>query len=157
MTASNPYAPSPIAKPVERGPSVEWFCRRLAACGATRDEIEAVRDGWDDFDEDWTPQRQREVRYWSDNRIRAELAAARAEDDVHTYTEQEQELVDLGELRGQLREEASQVMDRRVDLVLEWVGTDQLRAEVVRDLETGSPAPRSTLLAALPQLPLRDE
>lgn len=134
----------------DREDPLDGFCKRMAAAGATAEQIEEVRNQWDQFDEDWTPKRQAEVRFWSTARIRRELETIDDEFVEATTTEDEEAELDLAAARQATIVDARQVIDRRIDLVLEWVGDDLLRADAIRELEAASDKPRATLLDRLP-------
>jgi hypothetical protein len=129
---------------------LQGFLRRLALLGATDDEIADVAATWDTFDTDWTPERRAELISWPDDRIREELLATRDEWQYGTTTEDETDQQAAARLATTTAREAQEIIGRPVAVVLEWVGTDALRAIAALDLELGPDgAERKTLVEPL--------
>lgn len=150
---ANPPSPEVRA----RG-SVEEFVGRISSLGATLDEIDAVREHWDEpWDSDWS--KDRVVRL-SDDELRALIQEGRDEFTTSTMTEDEQAGQEHRAAVLGYRDEAENiVVSGTVDQVLEWVGDDPARAEAVIVAEQTVPdhKVRSTLLAALADVAPTDD
>jgi hypothetical protein len=134
----------------ERESELEGFLRRLKVLGATPDEIESTRVGWDMFDEDWTPDRRAALCRSSDGHIRAEIGRIRAEYLVGTTTEADAADARLAALDAKARDEAFDRMGLTVPALLAWVGNDAHRARAVEHWEASMRgAGRATLLRAV--------
>lgn len=117
------------------------FIERLAYLGATPDEIEAVRQNWDNPDWD----NRDEVIRFSDAELRADLVELRKEYELSTKTDEEIADAALAEARR----EAFTRKDASVAALVAWVGDDESRAQAVLELEGERPVPRTTLIAQL--------
>lgn len=135
---ANPYKGSgPTRRAHESVSELDQFVGRLRRLGATDDEVAQVVEGWDRFDEDWTPRRRREFVRASDAEIVADLAALRAEYGGGTGD-------------GGVAGEAARVVDQTAAKVLAWVDGDPVRARAVLPFERMQPdGGRKTLIAAL--------
>jgi len=154
----NPYAPRIIREAVEQASQLDQFLRRLRLLGGTDDELQAVADTWDDFDEGWTPAMRDALAGSDDGSLRAELAALRTEYADATTTDAEQADADYAALVAALAEAAAVVVGSPVREVLAWVGDDAVRAALVLDVEldpeTGGR--RKTLVEPLQRLLVGD-
>ena len=122
------------------------FLMRLRDLGATQDEIDTEAEAWGkDPGEDVL------LVAMSNENLRAEILAVRAEDDVHHHTEQEA-AEDLAKVRREsVLVQAVGHMGGTVSQILEWVGNDLERSIAVEELERSDQgANRVTLLRQLP-------
>lgn len=157
----DPYAakgwPREVAS--ESRTELDQFVSRLVDLGAQPDEVQLVRDSWDDLDPDddtdpdaFTTARRAELVRMPDDKLLALLHASREEHELGTTTEEEAE---AARAEAQYRVAVAEAHERiggNVDSVLAWVADDPVRAEAVLDLETGPDgADRKTLVG-----PLRD-
>lgn len=151
----NPYAPrvSRTATEPQSLSELEQFVRRLRDLGATDEEIQTVRDTWDEFDEGFTIEQRTAVTLLPDDELRAELLATREEYRHDTRTEGEQEQIDDRSHMERLRADVADWIGQPVAKVLERVGEDAVLAIAVLDLETGPDgAGRKTLIEPLQAL-----
>lgn len=119
----------------ERLDPLEGFVRRLEVIGATDDEISAVRESWNDFDDQWTAAERDAVRRAPDTDLRRMLDDLRAEHFDHTHDEDEEaELLRQAEYAA-LLVEAGEKSEQAIPIVLEWVGDDRTRAEAMLAVE----------------------
>lgn len=157
----DPYAPKGWPRQVasERRTELDQFVARLTELGAQPDEVQLVRDSWDDLDPDdstdpeaFTAARRAELVRMPDAQLRGLLADSRDEHTLGTTTEEEAEAHrQMAEYRQAYREAAERI-GGNVDSVLAWVADDPVRAEAVLELEEGPDgAARKTLVG-----PLRD-
>jgi hypothetical protein len=157
----DPYAAKgwPRAIAGERRTELDQFVSRLVDLGAQPDEVQLVRDSWDDLDPDdstdpeaFTAARRAELVRMPDDQLRGLLSASREEHELGTTTEEEAEAHrQMAEYRQAYREAAERIAGN-VDSVLAWVADDPVRAEAVLELEEGPDgAARKTLVG-----PLRD-
>lgn len=133
----NPYAARVSRSAPQSVSELDQFVGRLRSLGATPDEIVTVRETWDAFDTDWTPERRGIFVRLPDDALRAELLATRQDFDHDTRTEQEQGAVDAAGHVARVHRDAADVIGRSVGEVLGWVGADAIRAMAVLDLELG--------------------
>lgn len=145
----NPYAsygPPRVAH--ESRSELAEFVGRLRRLGASQDEIASVIDGWDRFDDEWTPTyRARFVRS-TDTELRAALADVRAEYELGTTSEEDAARAEVRRRQRAAVDAAPGVTGGTIPSVLEWVGDDPARAWAVREYETGPYGQgRKTLLA----------
>lgn len=151
----------------ERVSKVDDMAARLAAAGATPDEIAEFRESWDDMTDD----EQVTVVGMNNRQLRAELLAVRAENEYHTLTPAEQQQrdavrADVSEATAAHRDRvalAHQVAYGTVDDVLSWVGDDRWRAAAALEVEAQARRPRrgvqdrlTALLAGDGSMPARD-
>ena len=157
----DPYAAKGWPRPAtgERRTDLDQFVGRLVDLGAQPDEVQLVRDSWDDLDPDdstdpeaFTAARRAELVRMPDDQLRGLLTASRDEHTLGTTTEEEAEAHrQMAEYR-QAYQEAAERIGGNVDSVLAWVADDPVRAEAVLELETSPDgADRKTLVG-----PLRD-
>lgn len=131
----------PACLPAETLAVLDQFLGRLRILGATVDELAAVVDGWDQFDEEWTPEYRHRLAVAPDLDLLAHLRAIRDEHHAHTTTEEEAELERLLAIEGAAKGAAVDVLDGgTVADVVAWVkaadGDDRLaRAYAVELLE----------------------
>lgn len=158
--------PNPFAAPrVTRRPSapqslsqLEQFVVRLRAIGATDEEVETVRQTWDDLSDDWTVADRTKLTRLSDEQLRDELVATRAEYQHDTTTEQQQDATDAATFQQKVRAEAAEVIGRNIGAVLQWVGTDPIRAIVILELEQSEHgAARKGIIEPLTELVAGDD
>jgi len=143
----------------ERRTELDQFVSRLVDLGAQPDEVQLVRDSWDDLDPDdatdpeaFTAARRAELVRMPDDQLRGLLSASREEHELGTTTEEEAEAHrQMAEYRVAYAE-AHERIGGNMDSVLAWVADDPVRAEAVLELEEGPDgAGRKTLVG-----PLRD-
>lgn len=152
VTMPNPFAPRRHrrAEVPEQLSELEQFLGRMRQVGATDDEVAEFAAGWDEFDDDWTPAKRTAVLGWSDEQLHENLVAVRAEYAEHTTTEAEAAQQAAEHDAALQARQAEGIIGRPVGEVLAWVGTDPVRAEAVRTLETGpNGGNRKTLLAGI--------
>lgn len=158
----DPYAAkgAPRATVPETRSQLDQFLARLTDLGAEPDELQLVRDSWDDLDPDddtdpdaFTAARRAELVSMPDDKLAGLLAASRDEYEVGTTTEEEAEQARAAaEYRDAYREAAERI-GGNVDSVLAWVADDPVRAQAVLDLERSSDgADRKTLVKPLAEL-----
>lgn len=137
----NPYAGSGrVRRAHESISELDQFVGRLRRLGATDDEVSQVVDGWDQFDDDWTPRRRREFVRSTDAEIVGDLAALRAE------------YAGAGGGDG-MASEAARIVDQTAAKVLAWVDGDPARARAVLPFERmQADGGRKTLIAALSKI-----
>lgn len=147
----NPYqARGDVRVATESVSELDAFITRLRRLGATPDEVGAVREGWDLFDEDWTPDRRREFVRQSDDELRAALADVRDEYELGTTTEEEARAAERADRLDVALGAAHEQMGRTVGELIEWVGDDEARAHAVTVWEQSEDGGgRKTLIAAL--------
>lgn len=159
----DPYAPKGRVRSTtpEKRTEQDQFLTRLADLGATEDELDQVRDAWDELDPDdtpddpdlgpaWTLARRTELTHASDHELTALLRRARIEHDEGTTTEDEADEQERRREYDRAMAEATERIGGNVPSILGWVGDDLVRAQVVHQLETGEGgANRSTLVEPL--------
>ena len=149
---------SPFAARVKRTTreslsELEQFVVRLRQLGATDDEIQTTRDSWDELDDEWTAHDRTSLTLASDEQLRAELGALRAEFQHDTTDETQQEAIDAASFAARTAEVAASMVKQGVGQILEWVGEDVGRAIAILALEVGpNGGKRKTLVPALEQL-----
>ena len=131
-TAIPPATPTPEERAAQAAAAsarlLDTFVRRLVMLGATADEIEAVRAGWDVFDEDWTPDYRLQLATASDALLRGHLVAIRREHVDALRTDEEALLARLEGLEDTAKREAQDHAAGPVAAVLAWVkgaGTEE--------------------------------
>lgn len=144
----NPYAARVRRTASEVVSGLDTITLRLQRLGATPDEVAAMAEVWDHFDEDWTPERQAQMLAWDDTRLAAELAATRSEYEDATDPD--------GVVARQLQHrrdaaltEAFEVVGLSVKRLVAWVDGDPVRAEALLSIERDTRDPRSTLVTKL--------
>lgn len=144
----NPYAPrvNRQASIAETVSELDQFLGRLRALGATDDEIDTVRDTWDDLDPEWTAEQRTALTLLPDDDLRAELVATREEYRHDTRTEEDQAEIDASSHLAAVRREAADLIGRSVGYIRGWVGEDAVRAIAVLDLELGPDGARRITL-----------
>lgn len=151
----DPYAAKgwPRTAASERVGQLDGFLARLRQLGASPDEVAAVADTWDDYDEDWTPERKAELLRTTDAELGQMLADVRTEYTVGT-TPQEQADAEAAEANYRLQfRQAHERIGGNVQSLLDWVGDDPVKARAVLALEEGPDgAGRKTLIGPLQQL-----
>lgn len=150
----DPYAPkdTQVVVPSEVETPLQTFVRRLRALGADDESIALLQEGWDDFDDDWTPERRDRLLSLSDFDLLAEIRRVEVEYDHDTTTPAEADEREQARLAA-VQREATTRMDHTVPTLLNWVGDDEDRAWAVLELERlrGDNA-RSTLTGPLEQI-----
>jgi hypothetical protein len=157
----DPYAPKGWPRQVagERRSELDQFAQRLTDLGAQPDEVQLVRDSWDELDPDdstdpdaFTAARRAELLRMPDDQLRALLTSSRDEYELGTTSEEEAEAHRQMAAYRLAYAEAGERICGNVDSVLAWVADDPVRAEAVLELEQGPDgADRKTLVG-----PLRD-
>lgn len=130
--------------------SLGEFVRRLVALGATTDEIDAVVVNWDVRDEDGT-YTTREASFRADDRTLRDLIHAAREEYRHgMMTEAEAEEAILEERKALAWRSAYEEAGGTIGSIMEWVGTDPIRAQAMISHESGADgAKRAPLIAQL--------
>ncbi len=135
---------------------LEQFVQRLRDLGATEDEVSAVVVTWDDLEvsddpEAWTlARRDAMVRTVDDATLRQMIVDGRREYAIGTTTEEEVERVRRLNAEREAYSAAYSMLGETVGTILEWVGSDPVRAKAMAELEQGqSGRGRKTLLTAL--------
>lgn len=142
-------APALIAAPEVQG-DLQYALRRLAALGATPDELRAVHDAWGLLSDDWGPDEQAAFARLPDADLLAELERVRAEFALGTTTEQEAADERDRKAYDAALEDALGRVGGTVPRILEWVAADPVRARAVLELEAHPQGQgRKTLVAAL--------
>lgn len=152
----NPYAPRgwPRVTSETRSP-LEQFVLRLHQLGATEDEISAVVNTWDVFDEDphapeaWTHAQRARVQSLGDNELRQMIIDGRREYEYATTTQEDADRKAEKVARQRALTEAEGRIDGAVPAILAWVGDDRIRAQAALSVERAGAAPRKTLVSAL--------
>jgi hypothetical protein len=154
---TDPYAPVgtlPTYEP-QTEPLLEQFVRRLWQLGATPDEVQAVRDSWDELDDEWTAEARFAFANSTDEALLAAIAEGRRELDDGLHTDDEQEARRRTELEAAVLADAQLQVNQSVDAALAWVkaanGDDELhelRARALLQLEREG-LERKTLLEPL--------
>lgn len=86
----DPFAArGPVRVASERKSDLESFVERIRRLGAGSAEIAAVREHWDDFNDDWTPERRDATVRLNDAELLAEVRAAADEYDHDTTDDDE--------------------------------------------------------------------
>lgn len=147
----NPFAPRVSRRTQPEAVSqLDGFLERMRLLGATDEEVASVRDSWDDFSDGWTVEARDQLLAWDDEKLRDELLALRGEHREATTTEDDDLAAAADSAVQAARDEAHEQIGKPVAAVLEWVGTDALRAIAILDLETGPDgAERKTLVEPL--------
>lgn len=158
-TAIAPAAvPAPSPAEVEAARSarlLDTLCRRLEALGATPDEVAGVRQGWDVFDEEWTPDARLRLATAPDAVLIAHLRQGRTEYVEALKTDEEVEVDRLEGIEEEAKREAQDHAGKSVAEVLAWVkgaGTEDqylARSFAVVLLETGFGRNRKGVLEVL--------
>lgn len=136
----DPYAPRGPRRTTRTRPAMDLdvFLGRLAAIGATADELAAAAEHWDPTD----PEQQaiyqandvvlaQEVR-----RVRQEYAEATGTEQVPAPKPEPQVVLGLSNIG---LPDPSEVPDKPVQAVLDWVGNDTDRAQVALAVELAKP------------------
>lgn len=154
MTESNPYAADDATATIgdETQTELEHAVARLAAIGATSDEVDAFVARWDDFDDQWTPEIRTAWLSCTDADLRAELRAIRVEYAIGTVTQEDHDAAVVAAEHARLVEEAQVKIGTSVPGVLAWVDGDPGRAAAAAIVERAQPSPRGTLLDALARI-----
>lgn len=134
---------------------LEQFVIRLRQLGATEDEVSAVVETWDQFDEDphapeaWThPQRAKVLRL-GDNELRQMIVDGRREYAYATTTQEEADRKQAKAAQHRAMSEVQERIDGNVAGILAWVGDDRIRAQAALAAEQEGGAPRKTLVSGL--------
>lgn len=148
MTAPRGW-PRTVASEI-RSERDQW-AQRLAACGASAEEITAASDSWDRLDDDWTAERRHYLATAAgDDEIRALIRDARADYETGTVTEEDAAERAEATSYAVAVDEASRRIGGTIPSILAWVGDDPVRARATLKLETSSRgAGRVTLISAL--------
>ena len=142
--------PSSLTTQPEKQGDLQYVLRRLAALGATPDELRDVKAGWDMLDDGWTEDQRAAFARLSDSELRAEIERVRAEYALGTKTEQEAADEADRIAYDAAVEEAIGRIGGTVPRILEWVAADPVRARAVLELEAHPQGQgRKTLVAAL--------
>lgn len=150
----NPYAPVSIRRgSAEVVDQLPGFLTRLRALGATDAEVAAVEQSWGQFDDDWGPADQAAMVAWPDTRLRDELLAIRQEYRENTTTDAEAAAQADTAAADVAEREAAERIGGNVKSLLDWVGTDGIRAVAVLNLELSPDGgKRTTLVKPLQEL-----
>lgn len=146
----NPYQPRRYRIAQQSESPRDLFLRRLVRLGAGDEEVSAVREHWDDFNDDWTPQKRAELMAMSDAQLLALLTEVDDEYDEATTTEEVTVLADHAAAVEAAEVEAYDHMNDTVAGLLGWVGGNRVRAMAVLNLEQSPDgSKRVTLIDAL--------
>lgn len=129
--------------------TVDYATQRLAANGATLDEIEDFRAAWDDWDDAAEGLSRYQFVRLDDAAIVRLIADGRAEWVAHTHTEDEQAAAEHAAKVQGLHDEAATAVASTIQVVEDWVGDDPARAEAAYYAEQETSNPRVTLLRDL--------
>lgn len=135
--------------------SLPAFVSRLTSVGATLDEVQAVRDHWDDPADPADPYTKEELCRLGDQELYDLILAGRQEFDQGTMTEDEEASARHRAAVLALAAEAENIVrNSRVPDVLEWVGDDVARAEAAWMAEQTIPdhEARKTLVEQLAKM-----
>lgn len=124
---SDPWSAKSSRRSNEMQDDLDNVVMRLRRMGATEDEVDALRSGWDSFDEDWTPERRAAFIAAPDSSIVEDLRAVR----------EEWAAMDPGTLTGVASPTLDEVMGGTIPVVLAWVGDDPARAAAALAFEAG--------------------
>lgn len=147
----NPYAArGPVRTANEVQSPLGQVLARLERLGADADELQMVRDGWDDLDDDWTAEARDQLLRLPDDQLRQMIEDARAEYEHGTTSEEDAAAAERAAEQEAAMVEARGRMGQTVAQLVEWVGDDPARAYAVHTLE-GQPdgGQRKTLLEAV--------
>lgn len=144
----NPYAArGAVRVSNESRGDLETLLARLDLLGASPDELDQVREGWDDLDDDWTLEARAAFVRMSDADLVAAIQGVRDEYRLGTTTEAEEHT--QATIRAEDDLAAGDVLSQAIPHVLAWVGDDDARAFAVHDAEARRPEPRKTLMEAV--------
>lgn len=128
------------------------YLERLTALGATPDELAAAAATWDQFDDDWTPERRYQWVRQPDHVLRDAILSVRSEFTAGTTDPDDIDAAHHKAAVSAAMIEARERVGYTVPNVLEWVGDDPARADAMRIVENEKPKPRTSLLAALDEV-----
>lgn len=123
MTTTNFGGVGPRRRISEKVSPLDSIQNRLSILGAPDDMIDNLAYQWDNFDDEWTPETQREMVHWSDARLIAEITGILAEYHDATNEVDDQHYVQLTARRL--------AAGSTIPAILEWVGDDMSRALAV--------------------------
>lgn len=148
---SNPYkSRKPIRVANESVSELDGFLARLRRLGLDDSGLSDVKEHWDDFDEDWTPERRRTLVRLPDSRLRQMIVSVDDEFEFGTITEEDADAEQVDAAYVAAKADALGRMGDTVSGILEWVAADPIRARAVADLETlPEGANRKTLVEKL--------
>jgi hypothetical protein len=145
----NPYqARGPVRVGREVASELDTLLARLEKLGATADELDQVREGWDDLDDDWTVETRHRFAGASDDELVAAIAGVREEYRLHTTTVEDDAAEHERRTDAALAEGVA-VYSQSIPAVMTWVGGDDARAYAIHSLESQRPEPRKTLIEAV--------
>lgn len=146
-----PYkSTKPIRVAHESVSELDQFVARLRRLGLDESGIADVREHWDDFGDDWTPELRSRLARLPDSKIREMIEGVEAEYEEGTVDEAESAEAEAHSHYLNARDDALGRMGDTIPGILEWVGDDVARARAVRDLETlPEGANRKTLVEKL--------
>lgn len=149
----NPKAPRVVRVAHQSESLLEHFLRRLVKLGVEQSDLDDVRAHWDDFNEDWTPEKRRELVSMTDVQLREGLAERDDEYDFSTTTGEDDARQALEHAVAQAEVAASDKMSGTIPQIMEWVGGDRARAMAALNLEQSPDGGnRVTLVAALNEI-----
>ncbi len=150
----NPYkSTKPIRVAHESVSELDQTLARLRRLGLDDDGLADVREHWDDFNDDWTPEVRRELVRATDSKLRDLIEGVYAEYKTGTVDEAEDAASETESHYLTARADALGRMGDTIPGILEWVAADPVRARAVRDLETvAEGANRKTLVEKLDAL-----
>lgn len=149
----DPYAPKRTQTASETQSPLDYVCDRLGRLGASPDEVEAVREAWDD--PEWPVEERAALVHVSDSELVAELITARRDTEFHSLTPGEQTVLDglreFDDAVAAVEEDAYKVTEGSVADVLAWVRTSgderAVRAAAAHRWEQRGRGRRSALTA----------
>lgn len=147
----NPYkSRKPIRVARESVSELDQFLGRLRRLGLDEDGLADVAAHWDDFDDDWTPERRRMFVRFPDARLREMIDAVDDEFDIGTISEDDALSDQVDAEYAAAKADALGRMGDTIPGIVEWVAADPVRARATLDLETlPEGANRKTLVEKL--------
>jgi hypothetical protein len=122
----NPKAPRVYRQASESVTPLDQFLGRLERLGADAEQLTTVRERWDDFDDQWTPEARSALLAVPDAQLRAMLRQVEQEYVDGTTVPAEDE-PDAGNNLTEARDRIGQ----SVPALLQWVADDPARAQAV--------------------------
>lgn len=143
---TNPKAPRRSRSASQVEDPLDGFISRMSRLGAKPDELALIREHWDDFGDDWTPELRAELMATSDADLAAMLSSNRTEFDESTMTADEIAQRDHDAALRRAFADAHGRIGLTIARIAEWVEDDAVKAEAVIMLEERSESPRKGLI-----------
>lgn len=149
---SNPY--SAVGGPrLRREPSLSHALRRLRLLGADQEMLDDLAEHWDEFDDDWTPERRRYFVTLPDKALAEVIRSVREEWDFATTDEITAERLEFERRVATAEIEVDGRIGQSVAALLAWVGDDRARATALYHAESAADGQgRVTLLRPLEEM-----